>query len=209
MDPEGSRLAPSVAPPRPRLRLGFVVALLLTMAGAIVVLLLYPRRAEVAPAFGAVDTPLPELRAHCTPLEVESTVRDRALDDGQRAICFAIANQIDRARAAFLAMGSAERSAAVSLLFRIAHPIADAGDDRSAGPIMELVVELWPDNYMAVFHAGMAELALGQDDRARVQLERFLQMYPPHDIWRQRAEAGLAAIAGQLPLDRRATHFPE
>jgi len=94
-------------------------------------------------------------------------------------------------------------------VFSVAHPIADAGDDRSAGPIMELVVEFWPDNYMAVFHAGMAEFALGDDARAKVALERFLTMYSRYDVWRQRAESALVGLERHQPLDQREAHFPE
>ena len=71
------------------------------------------------------------------------------------------------------------------------------------------VVELWPANYMAMFHAGMAEFAMGHDDVARERLERFLVMYSAEDVWRSRARRALADIAAHAPLDRREAHFPE
>ena len=56
-------------------------------------------------------------------------------------------------------------------MFEIGHPVADAGDDKSAGPIMELVVEFCPNHYMALYHAGASEFALGQGELARQHLE--------------------------------------
>ena len=57
--------------------------------------------------------------------------------------------------------------------------MADAGDDESAGPIMRLVVEYQPENYMALYHAGMSEYILGHTDLARTHLQRFLAIYHP------------------------------
>ena len=65
--------------------------------------------------------------------------------------------------------------------------MADAGDDLSAGPIMELVVEFWPNHYMALYHAGMSRHALGQPDLARPHLESFLEHYEANDGWRRNA----------------------
>src|SRR5437867_3550325 len=84
---------PQVARPRPRLRLGFVVALLLVMATAISVALLRSGRSLEAPLAPAQWDP----RQHCTALEVEHVVRDPQLTDADRATCFAIAGKIDRA----------------------------------------------------------------------------------------------------------------
>ena len=38
-----------------------------------------------------------------------------------------------------------DRSYAAAIVFGVGHPVADAGDDRSAGPIMELVIEFRPE----------------------------------------------------------------
>ncbi|HUJ59285.1 MAG TPA: hypothetical protein VLX92_12355 [Kofleriaceae bacterium] len=197
------RLAPAVAKPRARLRIGFVVALLLAMAIALVALLVRSHPPPAAASDWWTTHP------HCTPLEVALTIEDRSLSDGERAICLAVAGKIDDARAVLAAMAGPDRREAVEALFSIAHPIADSGDDRSAGPIMSLVVELWPDNYMAVFHAGMAEFAMGHDAQARAHLERFLGMYQPEDIWRQRAEQALSEIASHVALPERHAHFDE
>ena len=126
---------------------------------------------------------------------------------GQKVACLAIAGDISSARGAL--MRSHERASALQEIFAVAHPIADAGDDRAAGPIMKLVVEFWPENYMAVFHAGMADYALGQDASAREYLLQFMNIYHAHDIWRSRAAIALAGIEQALPLSERQAHFAE
>jgi hypothetical protein len=72
-------------------------------------------------------------------------------------------------------------------VFDIGHPVADAGDDRSAGPIMELVIDYWPNHYMALYHAGMAEYMLGQRDLSKRNLQEFLKYYHEHDGWTNNA----------------------
>lgn len=205
MDPEMQTFRPQVAKAKPRLRLGFVVALLLAMAAGVSTLL-YERICHDVPTTAAAPT---VAAAGCTALTVATTIRNPGMTEGQRVVCLAIAGRIDDARARLGAMTEAQRFETIDAVFTVAHPIADAGDDRSAGPIMELVVEFWPNNYMAVFHAGMAEYALGDDARARTQLERFLAMYANHDVWRQRAERALAGIAATTPLGQREAHFAE
>ena len=81
----------------------------------------------------------------------------------------------------------ADRAGAAGIVFNVGHPVADAGDDQSAGPIMRLVVEYQPDNYMALYHAGMSEYILGQPDLARTHLEAFLARYASEDGWRANA----------------------
>ncbi|MFI5209454.1 MAG: hypothetical protein ACHQ2E_03325 [Gemmatimonadales bacterium] len=95
--------------------------------------------------------------------------------------------KIDKARDLILALPSGERAQAAGIVFQIGHPVADAGDDKSAGPIMELVVEFWPNHYMALYHAGASEFDLGQGDLARQHLESFLQYYHENDGWRSNA----------------------
>jgi hypothetical protein len=210
-DAPAAGFKPQVARPRPRLRLGFVVALLLVLGVAAVVLLVRSRTQVVVADHHATNRGL-DLRAHCTPLEAEQFIRTTQLDGGSRATCYAIAGKIDRARQILHELPTSDspsRQAAVSLLFETAHPIADAGDDESAGPIMELVIEFWPENYMAMFHAGMAAYALGKDDIAKQRLDAFLVMYTTNDVWHQRAVAALAGIRHGLPLAKREAHFAE
>lgn len=49
-------------------------------------------------------------------------------------------------------MPKKQQEKAAGIVFRIGHPVADAGDDESAGPIMNLVVKYQPWNYMALYH---------------------------------------------------------
>jgi hypothetical protein len=103
---------------------------------------------------------------------------------GYHAACFALAGRIDDARRLIDQLPDNARQAAAGIVFEVGHPVADAGDDRSAGPIMELVIDYWPNHYMALYHAGMAEYMLGQRDLARHNLEAFLQLYHENDGWR-------------------------
>jgi hypothetical protein len=103
---------------------------------------------------------------------------------GYSAACYGLAGKIDSARAAIDRLPTEERPLAAGIVFNVGHPVADAGDDKSAGPIMALVIEYQPDNYMALYHAGISEYVLGQPDAARTHLRRFLQLYTVEDGWR-------------------------
>ena len=106
---------------------------------------------------------------------------------GYHAACFALAGRIDDARRVIDKLSPDDRYKAAGIVFDVGHPVADAGDDRSAGPIMELVIDYWPNHYMALYHAGMAEYMLGQRDLARHNLEEFQKYYHEHDGWTQNA----------------------
>ncbi|MFL5576572.1 MAG: tetratricopeptide repeat protein [Gemmatimonadaceae bacterium] len=140
------------------------------------------------------------IKPYCNAVEVE--VRQQydpppPSTDGAAygAACFALAGKVDRARETIqqLPLGDA-RSYAAGVVFDVGHPVADAGDDASAGPIMRLVVEYQPDNYMALYHAGMSEYALGQHDVARDHLRRFLAIYREDDGWRANAREVLGRM---------------
>jgi thioredoxin-like negative regulator of GroEL len=103
---------------------------------------------------------------------------------GFHAACFALAGKIDDARRIIDALPASDRHRAAAIVFDVGHPVADAGDDRSAAPIMELVVDYWPNHYMALYHAAMAEYMLGQRDLARRNLTEFLKLYNVNDGWR-------------------------
>jgi len=138
-------------------------------------------------------------KQYCNAVEAELAQRNRpapATPDGQgySAACYALGGKIDLARATIDRLPSDARPAAANIVFNVAHPVADAGDDRSAGPIMELVVGYVPDHYMALYHAGMSEYALGQPDLAREHLESFLIYYHENDGWTQNARDVLARL---------------
>ena len=113
---------------------------------------------------------------------------------GYKAACFALAGRIDDARRVIDGLPQASRSQAVAIVFDVGHPVADAGDDRYAGPIMELVVDYWPNHYMALYHAGMAEYMLGQRDLAKHNLTEFLRFSHEKDGWTSNANDVLGRL---------------
>jgi hypothetical protein len=106
---------------------------------------------------------------------------------GYHAACYALAGQIDNARKIIDDLNPNDRVRAAGIVFDVGHPVADAGDDRSAGPIMELVIDYWPNHYMALYHAGMSEYMLGQHALAQKSLAAFLELYKQNDGWRSNA----------------------
>lgn len=113
---------------------------------------------------------------------------------GYAAACYALAGKIDSADRAIYQLAPSTRTQAVNIVFEIGHPVADAGDDRSAGPIMELVLKYWPQNYMAMYHAGMSAYALNDLPLSRQRLTDFLNIYTAQDGWTNNAKVVLAKI---------------
>ena len=157
--------------------------------------------APPAPYAGAAGEWFARVKPFCNAVEVE--VRQQQLPApsgvegaGYSAACYALAGKIDRAREVIEHLGSGDRSRAAGIVFEIGHPVADAGDDQSAGPIMRLVVSYQPGNYMALYHAGMSEYILGQHDFARTHLQRFLELYTSEDGWRHNAQDVLRRMNG-------------
>ncbi|HET7424579.1 MAG TPA: hypothetical protein VFJ92_13530 [Gemmatimonadales bacterium] len=153
----------------------------------------------VAPYDGDAGSWFARIKPFCNAVEVEvQQQRTPAPSDasgaGYAAACYALAGKIDRARAVIDSLPARLRPQAAGIVFNVGHPVADAGDDASAGPIMRLVVEYTPDNYMALYHAGISEYQLGQYDYARTHLERFLELYQPEDGWRANAREVLGRI---------------
>lgn len=132
------------------------------------------------------------IKPYCNSVEVEFQQRQNpapgtVAGTGYSAACYALAGRLDRARAVIESVRPTERLQVVAIVFDVAHPVADAGDDRAAGPIMEMVVEYWPNHYMALYHAGMSAYTLEQHDRARAHLRAFLKSYNADDGWRRNA----------------------
>jgi hypothetical protein len=151
---------------------------------------------------GAAGEWFAQVKPFCNAVEVE--VRQQQLPApsgvegaGYSAACYALAGKIDRAREVIDHLASGDRSQAAGIVFQIGHPVADAGDDQSAGPIMRLVVSYQPGNYMALYHAGMSEYILGQQDFARTHLKRFLELYSSEDGWRNNAREVLGRMDGK------------
>ena len=150
--------------------------------------------APVAPVGGASagSAWFTAMRPYCNPVDVETRMRWQPAPetpDGQmhRAACYALAGRIDQARGVIEALPQERRHEAAGVVFEAGHPAADAGDELAAGPLMELVVEFWPNHYMALYHAGAAAFAREEYGPAWDYLERFLQEYTVEDGWRERA----------------------
>jgi tetratricopeptide (TPR) repeat protein len=138
-------------------------------------------------------------KPYCNPVEVEVRLRFAPPPDSPEgwsfaAACYALAGRIDRAREILEGLPSADRWRGAGIVFDVAHPVADAGDDEAAGPIMELVVEFWPNHYMALYHAGASNYAMGNMPNAIRYLRSFLAYYAPEDGWRANAVTILAEI---------------
>ena len=139
------------------------------------------------------------IKPYCNAVEAEVTQRRHPAPQtvegqGYSAACYALGGRIDSARAVIDRLASSDRARAAGIVFDVGHPVADAGDDRSAGPIMELVLEYWPNQYMALYHAGMSEYALGQLSLARQHLTSFLSYYHEDDGWTHNARDVLARL---------------
>ena len=147
-------------------------------------------------------------RPYCNAVEVRVLQRQtappaNAAGAGYHAACFALAGQIDEARKIIDSLAPNERYLAAGIVFDVGHPVADAGDDRSAAPIMELVIDYWPNHYMALYHAGMAEYMLGQHDLAKKNLTQFLALYHENDGWRSNGLTVLARLNSDTATDLR------
>src|SRR5262245_4495811 len=139
----------------------------------------------IQPLCNAVEVVLAQ-RARPAPATLEG--------QGFSAACYALGGEMDSARAVIDRLPEGDRYRAVGIVFDVAHPVADAGDNKSAGPIMELVVYYWPNHYMALYHAGMAEYVLGQNALARKNLTAFLLYYHQDDGWTHNAQETLARL---------------
>jgi len=171
-----------------------IFLLVLVLAAAVAVLVLSLKRERAAPADGEADW-WSQHRAQCNPVEVGTLIDGNARAPAHyRAACLALAGKVDAARAVLATLPAAERDRAASFVFSVAHPVADMGDDASAGPIMELVVEIQPEQYMALYHAGMAKAIAGDDAKARDYLTRFLAIYRTDDGWTGNARAALRSL---------------
>src|SRR6266852_9310535 len=158
---------------------------------------LAPRPPVVPTDFGiSAEQWFAVIKPSCNAVEVELAQRGhpapRSLaGQGYSAACYALGGKLDSAGAVIDRLPADQRYQAAGIVFDVAHPVADAGDNRSAGPIMELVLEFWPNHYMALYHAGMSEYSLGQMEKSRANLSEFLRLYKVEDGWRSNARVVL------------------
>lgn len=140
-----------------------------------------------------------QIKAHCNSVEVATAIQSFPPPNGAEgsaymAGCYALAGKTKLAKATIDGLSTRDQDYAATIVFNIGHPVADAGDDESAGPIMRLVIGYQPYNYMALYHAGMSEYAIGENDRSQLHLKQFLTIYQSNDGWRQNALSVLEAI---------------
>jgi serine/threonine protein kinase len=151
------------------------------------------------------------IKPRCNAVEVVTAINSTPPPNdwqgmGYAAACYALAGKIDLADRSIGQLEPGIRPQAVNIVFEIGHPVADAGDDRSAGPIMELVLKYWPQNYMAMHHAGMSAYALGDIPLSKRRLTDFLSTYQVSDGWTNNARIVLnkidrGTIDGNYPKD--------
>jgi hypothetical protein len=140
-----------------------------------------------------------EMRGHCNPVDVAVRLQWTPAPDTPEgamytAACLALAGHIDKARTSLLALSDDDQWRGAGVVFEAGHSAADAGDELAAGPLMELVVEFWPNHYMALYHAGAAAFERDEPELAEEYLTRFLDNYQPEDGWRANALTILAEI---------------
>jgi Protein kinase domain len=147
---------------------------------------------------------LVRMRPRCNAVEaLQAVLRDPPPPGvegaGAGAACLALGGKMDAARKLIVALPMSQRAPAAAVVFDAGHPVADMGDDVSAAPIMKLVLEFWPENYQALYHAGMSEYALGRPSDARPLLEKFLELYAYDDGFTRAAKQALKRIEYGLP----------
>ena len=183
----------------------FLAASLFSLVGSSLAGSMPEREVTFVPVRGPTQPALPgpgwfqSIKPSCNTLEVVVALRNMPAPNSPdgvayTAACLALAGRIDDARAAIKTLPESERFTAAGIGDGMGDIEHDAGDDRSAGPIMGLVVEFWPNHYMALYHAGMASYGLGYGDLARKYLEEFLVLYEQEDGWRSNAEQVLRRL---------------
>ena len=149
-----------------------------------------------------------KIKGSCDNVRVEAAILQNPPENtiaghGYAATCYGLAGKLDKAREWINNLPSSQQYEAAMIIFNVAHPIADSGDDASSGPMMELVIEFQPNNYMALYHAGMSEYILGDYINSKKNLSKFHELYDTGDIFSQRGKAVLLALetGKMLPVE--------
>ncbi|MCC0176022.1 serine/threonine protein kinase [Waterburya agarophytonicola K14] len=146
------------------------------------------------------------IKSRCNAVEVVTAMRNTSYPKtqtgvGYAASCYALAGRIDLADKIIQELPTRQQVYAAEVVFNIGHPVADAGDDRSAGPIMDLVLRYWSENYMALYHGGMSAYVLDDYPKAKKHLEEFLRIYQRQDYWTNKAKNALSRMEQNIPAD--------
>lgn len=155
-----------------------------------------------------------KVRGHCNSIELRSVLAntpppDDDIGEAFAAACAGLAGDLTLARTKIAATDDPKYASWP--LFAVAHPLADQrNDDPAVANIMRLVLELWPENFQASYHAGVAEF-LVRDPRAEGHLRAFLQHYPQDDDFKTTGRILLDEIVrpGDPSCDRVVVIDPE
>jgi hypothetical protein len=152
---------------------------------------------------GPVKAPGPKwfakVRPRCTALELRTVLADtpapHTLEGASYEIaCAALAGDIALVRHMLDEQPAGSRAFAIGPTFQIAHDIADrVNNDPAVADIMRIVIDVWPDNYQALYAAGLVEFQTG-DARAASHLRKFIELHPG-DAFSQTAQDVLAVQA--------------
>jgi serine/threonine protein kinase len=139
------------------------------------------------------------VRGRCTALQLRAVLADTPPPDridgvAFAAACAALAGELAIARELVASSAPQDRAYAAGPMFTLAHEIADGrNDDPNIGEIMRIVIDAWPDNYQALYAAGLVEFQRA-DPRAEPHLRGFLRLYRSDDGFAQTARRVLAII---------------
>lgn len=100
---------------------------------------------------------------------------------GYKAACYALARQTASARALLLGLPEEARAQGASRVYEVGQALAAEGRHDLAGPLMELVLEFWPNHDLALYHAGSSRFATGDPVAAHGFLGKFLDLHGQED----------------------------
>jgi hypothetical protein len=208
--------SPTEAKPRRAVRPLFVVAGLLTLAGAGAFAWdeqqapdgKSPPRMPVVVRQRAlpndiVETPggrwFARVRGRCNAREVDAMLRGDPPPGGKdgvgfAAACVTFAGRTGRAHDRIAALPHDDRAFAAYVLFEVVRASAEQHEDKEAAETMSTVAFFWPDNYIALYLAGVSEYRSGELEAARLHLEDFQRHYAKNDAYSATAAKVLARI---------------
>jgi len=141
------------------------------------------------------------VRERCNSLQVRGVLADTpppASLDGAAfaAACASLAGDLRLAQKQIAPFPRDQHAYGVWPAFEIAHRMADRRPkDPAVAAIMRFVLDSWPDNYMALYHAGISEFATGDAARATKHLQGFLKLYAKRDGFSTTATNALTELA--------------
>jgi hypothetical protein len=158
---------------------------------------------ELPPALASTEGAawFTRVREHCNSLQIRSVLSDTpppATLDGSAfaAACAALAGDLRLAHKQIAPLPRDQHGYGVWPTFEIAHRMADKRPkDPQIAAIMRFVIDFWPENYLALYHAGIAEFAAGDTARATKHLQQFLKVYTKTDSFTAAATTALAELA--------------